>query len=210
MEIAEVNWAGLRCRVRVEAAQPGLSVDLRTKVNDAGSSVSHERVLDAKGAASLLVTDDELEGAPAVVVVVDASGLVIAKQPTIIGGDDLKAELDSLDRLAARAFEGYLVRKDLVRKYSRQYPVPTYVVEFLLGRYCASTDEQEIEEGPDHRRAAAGRPHGETRRRGAVQGSGTRSGIHQTDRHRPRSARCENRLIRRRATEPCHQGCAHR
>lgn len=56
-------------------------------------------------------------------------------------------ELDPLDRLAATVFEGYLVRKDLVRKYSRQYPVPTYVVEFLLGRYCASTDEQEIEEG---------------------------------------------------------------
>ena len=56
-------------------------------------------------------------------------------------------ELDSLDLLAAKAFEGYLVRKDLVRKYSRQYPVPTYVVEFLLGRYCATTDEQEIKEG---------------------------------------------------------------
>ena len=87
-EIAKVNWAGLRCRVRVEAARPGLSVDLRTKVNDAGSSVSHACVLDAKGAASLLVADDELEGTPAVVVVLDASGHVIAKQPTIIGGDD--------------------------------------------------------------------------------------------------------------------------
>ena len=32
------------------------------------------------------------------------------------------------------------MRKDLVRKYSRQYPVPTYVVEFLLGRYCASRE----------------------------------------------------------------------
>ena len=56
-------------------------------------------------------------------------------------------ELDRLDRQAAEAFDGYLVRKDLVRKYSRQYPVPTYVVEFLLGRYCATTDEQEIDEG---------------------------------------------------------------
>ena len=55
--------------------------------------------------------------------------------------------LDDLDRRAAAAFEGYLVRKDLVRKYARQYPVPTYVVEFLLGRYCATTDEREIEEG---------------------------------------------------------------
>ena len=56
-------------------------------------------------------------------------------------------ELDALDHQAAAAFEGYLVRKDLVRKYSRQYPVPTYVVEFLLGRYCATTVEAEIEEG---------------------------------------------------------------
>jgi ATP-dependent Lon protease len=43
--------------------------------------------------------------------------------------------------------KAFLVRKDLVRKYSRQYPVPTYVVEFLLGRYCATVDEHEIEEG---------------------------------------------------------------
>ena len=56
-------------------------------------------------------------------------------------------ELDRLDQLAASAFDGYLVRKDLVRRYSRQYPVPTYVVEFLLGRYCATVNEQEIDEG---------------------------------------------------------------
>ena len=59
----------------------------------------------------------------------------------------MKLELDDLDRLAAKAFDGYVVRKDLVRKYSRQYPVPTYAVEFLLGRYCATTDEREIAEG---------------------------------------------------------------
>ena len=59
----------------------------------------------------------------------------------------MNLELDSLDQRAAKAFDGYLVRKDLVRKYARQYPVPTYVVEFLLGRYCATTDEREIEEG---------------------------------------------------------------
>jgi ATP-dependent Lon protease len=55
--------------------------------------------------------------------------------------------MDNLDHTAATAFDGYLVRKDLVRKYARQYPVPTYVVEFLLGRYCASIDEYEIQEG---------------------------------------------------------------
>lgn len=56
-------------------------------------------------------------------------------------------QLDDLDRKAATAFEGYMVRKDLVRTFSRQYPVPTYVVEFLLGRYCATTEESEIQEG---------------------------------------------------------------
>lgn len=56
-------------------------------------------------------------------------------------------ELDHIDRLAAASLDGYLVRKDLVRTFSRQFPVPTYVVEFLLGRYCASINEDEIHEG---------------------------------------------------------------
>ncbi len=56
-------------------------------------------------------------------------------------------ELDPIDKKAAAGLEGYLVRKDLVRTFSRQFPVPTYVVEFLLGRYCASTDQEEIAEG---------------------------------------------------------------
>lgn len=56
-------------------------------------------------------------------------------------------ELDPLDLLTARAFEGYVVRKDLALRFRGQYPVPTYVGEFLLGRYCASTREDEIAEG---------------------------------------------------------------
>ncbi len=56
-------------------------------------------------------------------------------------------ELDTLDKLSAKAFDGYIVRKDLVRQFKGQYPVPTYVCEFLLGRYCASIDPTEIEEG---------------------------------------------------------------
>jgi ATP-dependent Lon protease len=56
-------------------------------------------------------------------------------------------ELDRLDNLGASAFEGFVVRKDLVRRYAKAYPVPAYVVEFLLGRYCASTDDAEIKEG---------------------------------------------------------------
>jgi ATP-dependent Lon protease len=34
-----------------------------------------------------------------------------------------------------------------VRKFKGQYPVPTYVAEFLLGRYCASVEDEEISDG---------------------------------------------------------------
>ena len=57
--------------------------------------------------------------------------------------------LDTLDAKAAEAFPGLLVRKDLVRRFRGQFPVPTYVVEFMLGRYCASTEPGEIEEGAE-------------------------------------------------------------
>ena len=56
-------------------------------------------------------------------------------------------ELDKLDLIAAKAFESYIVRKDLLEQFRKTFPVPTYVIEFLLGRYCATTDEGEIQEG---------------------------------------------------------------
>ena len=87
VRIAVVSWVGMRCRVRIEAPAPGLSVDLRMRVNEPGSSVSGVRPVEAGGAASLLVADDDLEGAPAAVVVLDSGGQVLARQSTMIGGE---------------------------------------------------------------------------------------------------------------------------
>ena len=88
VNIAAVTWIGLRCRVRIGPARSGLAVDLRTRVNDPDSSAGEARQVDAEGAASLLVADDDLEGTPAAVVVLDAAGRVVARQSTIIGGED--------------------------------------------------------------------------------------------------------------------------
>lgn len=55
--------------------------------------------------------------------------------------------LDHLDKLVSESFEGYFVKKDLIEPFRKTYPVPTYVIEFLLGRYCATTDPDEIAEG---------------------------------------------------------------
>ena len=56
-------------------------------------------------------------------------------------------KLDHIDAIASKAFEGYIVKKDLIEPFRKSYPVPTYVIEFLLGRYCSTIDENEIEEG---------------------------------------------------------------
>ncbi len=56
-------------------------------------------------------------------------------------------ELDNLDQISANSFEGYVVRKDLLENFRKTFPVPTYVIEFLLGRYCSTTNDQEMEEG---------------------------------------------------------------
>lgn len=56
-------------------------------------------------------------------------------------------QLNKVDQIAAKAFDGYIVKKDLLEQFRKTYPVPTYVIEFLLGRYCATIDENEIQEG---------------------------------------------------------------
>lgn len=52
-----------------------------------------------------------------------------------------------LQQIVMDAFIGKVVRKDLAFLVKGGLPVPTYVLEYLLGQYCASDDEEAIEEG---------------------------------------------------------------
>ena len=54
---------------------------------------------------------------------------------------------DTLDRKAGEVFAGKVVRKDLVRKIKVGANVPVFVLEYLLGRYCATDDPAAIEAG---------------------------------------------------------------
>ena len=54
---------------------------------------------------------------------------------------------DALDDKANRVFAGKVVRKDLVRKVKVGVNVPVFVLEYLLGKYCASSDEMAIQMG---------------------------------------------------------------
>ncbi|WP_443965582.1 anti-phage BREX system Lon protease BrxL [Ruminococcus sp.] len=60
-----------------------------------------------------------------------------------IGGDCM----DELDRKVIAAFPGKSVRKDLTSLMKKGANVPTYVLEYLLGMYCATDDDEAIRAG---------------------------------------------------------------
>ncbi len=55
--------------------------------------------------------------------------------------------MDALDSKLNEAFDGKVVRKDLLHRIKKGTNVPTFVLEFLLARYCASNEPAEIQAG---------------------------------------------------------------
>jgi len=54
---------------------------------------------------------------------------------------------EDVDRKALDIFPGRVVRKDLVQDIKSGVNVPTYVLEYLVGQYCATDDTESIDEG---------------------------------------------------------------
>ena len=119
-----------------------------------------------------------------------------------------KMQLDDLDRIATAAFEGYVVRKDLVRTFSRQFPVPTYVVEFLLGRYCATTDAAEIQEGLDIVQRQLGSRTVKAGEEELFKARARESGFGEDHRHHHGAAGREDRLLPRHIAQPAPDRCS--
>ena len=55
--------------------------------------------------------------------------------------------MNALDKKINEYFQGLVVRKDLVKAVKGNAIVPTYVLEYLLGQYCATNDEDSIQSG---------------------------------------------------------------
>jgi len=55
--------------------------------------------------------------------------------------------MNGLDEKVNKHFPGLVVRKDLVKTVKGNAIVPTYVLEYLLGQYCATNDEASIQTG---------------------------------------------------------------
>lgn len=56
-------------------------------------------------------------------------------------------EMDGLDKKLNQVFDGKVVRKDLLHRIKKGTNVPTFVLEFLLAKYCASNEPAEIQAG---------------------------------------------------------------
>ncbi|MBP6421394.1 MAG: BREX system Lon protease-like protein BrxL [Propionivibrio sp.] len=55
--------------------------------------------------------------------------------------------MDELDQKLNSTFDGKVLRKDLLHRIKKGTNVPTFVLEFLLAKYCASNDQAEMDAG---------------------------------------------------------------
>lgn len=85
-KLTQQKWTKLRCNVMVEDAPDGATVDLRTTLTDAGSTLLvHPPKAVAGGKASLYVDDDAM-GQPAIIVLLGPDHTILDKQSTLVGG----------------------------------------------------------------------------------------------------------------------------
>ena len=71
------------------------------------------------------------------------------EQPGVLALEDELSQLagQDLDSLLNRHFKGKVVRKDLTKQLKEGANVPVYVLEYLLGMYCASDDDDVVRQG---------------------------------------------------------------
>jgi hypothetical protein len=85
--IASIHWKRLRCSVEIAHPRPGLKIDARRHSGDATSRVgTSTKDVEPDGQASLLISDETLEGQAISIVLLSETNEVIAKADTVVGG----------------------------------------------------------------------------------------------------------------------------
>jgi hypothetical protein len=89
IEIKDVNWKGMRCKVVIDGYTTGLRLDIRTHAGNASSSLAmSDKPFKDDGVASVVVKDDSLEGHEATVVVINERGQLVGQSSTVIGRNE--------------------------------------------------------------------------------------------------------------------------
>ena len=85
--ITSVTWRGLRCFIEAEVRGGPVTADLRLGRPTGESVAAAAKPVDAEGAVSLVLADDEHEAAALVLVLVDEAGRVLTQCPVRVGVD---------------------------------------------------------------------------------------------------------------------------
>ena len=85
--ITSVTWRGLRCFVEAAVRGGPVTADLRLGRPTGASVAAAAKPVDAEGAVSLVLADDEHEAAALVLVLQDDAGRVLAQRPVRVGVD---------------------------------------------------------------------------------------------------------------------------
>ena len=85
--IRSVTWRGLRCFVEAAVRGGPVTADLRLERPSGESVAATVKRVDAEGAVSLVLADDEHETAALVLVLLDAAGRVLVQRPVRVGAD---------------------------------------------------------------------------------------------------------------------------
>jgi hypothetical protein len=88
-EMTDIAWKGLRCTIAVDGRYGGLSMDIRMQAGDPATSVVVSvKPLKENGTASVVVENEDLQGRDAYLVLLSASGELVAEVNTVIGKDN--------------------------------------------------------------------------------------------------------------------------
>lgn len=89
IQIQDVVWNGMRCKVAIEGYALGLRLDIRTHAGNQSSSVTmSERPFREDGTASVVVDDETLAGHEATIVILDSQGTLVGQRNTVISKED--------------------------------------------------------------------------------------------------------------------------
>ncbi len=85
-EVKVVKWVNLKCTIQTSEVPDGYSVDIRTKYNDAKTSIVLSKSKTLKGNTVTLMVDDGAESQAATIVLLDENERILDKKPTTVGG----------------------------------------------------------------------------------------------------------------------------
>jgi hypothetical protein len=89
VEITDVVWKGLRCKVAVEGEVSNLSLDIRSHAgNPSTSVVMNANPIKESGIGSVVIDNEDFEGSEASIVLINDKNDIIAQLKTTVGGDE--------------------------------------------------------------------------------------------------------------------------